>query len=233
MINFCFIHWYSPLALLCCLWFTHYLCFVVLIVVLFHTCSLLSLFHTLLFNVVFKCFVVSFVPAVNQSCMGFCVMYCVHLLQKPWSKCAIVHLVGGIIMYTIYQMYRDVASPRSLYGIFLECRGSWWLKEVSRRWLSYHKCNENVSFHRLLHCDIWCHCSHTLDHPDCRNTEEHSGSFIRNTWIQTQKLTVDRSKNKHKLLISFWDYLWLRNCEMCVWASVMCDTSVLCDVSEQ
>ena len=41
------------------------------------------------------------------------------------SKSAIVHLVCVIIMYTIYEMYKDVASPRSSYGIFLECRGRW------------------------------------------------------------------------------------------------------------
>ena len=40
-------------------------------------------------------------------------------------KSAIVHLVCVIIMYTIYEMYKDVASSRSSYAIFLECRGSW------------------------------------------------------------------------------------------------------------
>ena len=58
------------------------------------------------------------------------------------SKSAIVHLVCVIIMYTIYEMYKDVASPRSSYAIFVECQGrvycSWWRKEVSRRWLYYH-----------------------------------------------------------------------------------------------
>ena len=53
--------------------------------------------------------------------------------QRQWwlsskitaSKSAIVHLVCVIIMYTIYEMYKDVASSRSSYAIFLECRGSW------------------------------------------------------------------------------------------------------------
>ena len=49
------------------------------------------------------------------------------------SKSAIMHLVCVMIMYTLYEMYKDVASPRSSYGIFLECRGSWWCKEVSWR----------------------------------------------------------------------------------------------------
>ena len=40
-------------------------------------------------------------------------------------KSAIVHLVCVIIMYTIYEVYKDVASSRSSYAIFLECRGSW------------------------------------------------------------------------------------------------------------
>ena len=48
-------------------------------------------------------------------------------------KSAIVHLVCVIIMYTIYEMYKDIALSRSSYAIFLECRGSWWRKEVSRR----------------------------------------------------------------------------------------------------
>ena len=39
------------------------------------------------------------------------------------SKSTIVHLVCMIIMYTIYEMYKDIASSRSLYAIFLECRG--------------------------------------------------------------------------------------------------------------
>ena len=39
-------------------------------------------------------------------------------------KSAIVHLVYVIIMYTTYEMYKDVASSRSSYTIFLECRGS-------------------------------------------------------------------------------------------------------------
>ena len=48
-------------------------------------------------------------------------------------KSAIVHLVSVIIMYTIYEAYKDVASSRSSYAIFLDCRGSWWCNEVSRR----------------------------------------------------------------------------------------------------
>ena len=32
-----------------------------------------------------------------------------------------------------------LASPRSSYGIFLECRGSWWHKEVRQRWLSHRQ----------------------------------------------------------------------------------------------
>ena len=51
------------------------------------------------------------------------------------SKSAIVHLVCVIVMYTIYEMYEDVASSCSSYAIFLECRGRvcccWWCKEVS------------------------------------------------------------------------------------------------------
>ena len=39
------------------------------------------------------------------------------------SKSAIVHLVCVIIMYTIYEMYKDVALSCSSYAIFLECRG--------------------------------------------------------------------------------------------------------------
>ena len=35
------------------------------------------------------------------------------------SKSAIVHLVCVIIMYTIYEMYKYVASPCSSYAIFL------------------------------------------------------------------------------------------------------------------
>ena len=54
----------------------------------------------------------------------------------------IVHLVCVIIVYTIYQMYKDVVSPCSSYAIFLECRGRvcccWWCKEVSRRCFCYH-----------------------------------------------------------------------------------------------
>ena len=38
------------------------------------------------------------------------------------SKSTIVHLVCVIIMYTIYEMYKDVASSCSWYAIFLECR---------------------------------------------------------------------------------------------------------------
>ena len=34
------------------------------------------------------------------------------------SKCTIVHLVCVIIMYTIYEMYKDVVSPCSSYAIF-------------------------------------------------------------------------------------------------------------------
>ena len=41
------------------------------------------------------------------------------------SKSAIVHPVCVIIMYTLYEMYKDVASPRSSYSIFLEHQGSW------------------------------------------------------------------------------------------------------------
>ena len=48
-----------------------------------------------------------------------------------------VHLVCVIIMYTKYERYKDVVSPRSLYAMFLECWGSWWCKEVSWRWLCY------------------------------------------------------------------------------------------------
>ena len=40
------------------------------------------------------------------------------------SKSTTVHLVCVIIIYTTYEMYKDVASPRSSYSIFLECRGS-------------------------------------------------------------------------------------------------------------
>ena len=40
-------------------------------------------------------------------------------------KSAIVHLACVIIMYTIYVTHKDVASSRSSYAIFLECRGSW------------------------------------------------------------------------------------------------------------
>ena len=36
-------------------------------------------------------------------------------------KRAILHLVCVIIMYTIYEMYKDVALSRSSYTIFLEC----------------------------------------------------------------------------------------------------------------
>ena len=36
-------------------------------------------------------------------------------------KSTIVHLVCVIIMYTIYNVYKDVASSRSSYAIFLEC----------------------------------------------------------------------------------------------------------------
>ena len=42
-------------------------------------------------------------------------------------------------MNTIYEVYKDVASSRSSYAIFLECRGSWWRKEVSRRCFCYHE----------------------------------------------------------------------------------------------
>ena len=56
------------------------------------------------------------------------------------SKSAIVHLVDVIITYT---MYKDVASSRSSYAIFLECWGRVcccrWRKEVSRKWFYYHK----------------------------------------------------------------------------------------------
>ena len=39
------------------------------------------------------------------------------------NKSAIVHLVCVMIMYTIYEMYKDVASPCSSYAIFLKCQG--------------------------------------------------------------------------------------------------------------
>ena len=43
-----------------------------------------------------------------------------------------------MIMYAIYETYKDVSS----YAIFLECRGRgcfcWWRKEVNRRWLYHH-----------------------------------------------------------------------------------------------
>ena len=58
--------------------------------------------------------------------------------EIPARKSTIVHLVCVIIMYTIYEVYKDVASSRSSYAIFLKCRGSWWHKEVSRRCLCYH-----------------------------------------------------------------------------------------------
>ena len=45
--------------------------------------------------------------------------------ENPARKSTIVHLVCVIIMYTIYEVYKDVASSRSSYAIFLECRGSW------------------------------------------------------------------------------------------------------------
>ena len=38
------------------------------------------------------------------------------------SKNAILHLVCVIIMYTIYEMYKDVASSCSSYAIFLKCQ---------------------------------------------------------------------------------------------------------------
>ena len=41
------------------------------------------------------------------------------------SKSVIVHLGCVIIMFTIYEVYKDVASSHSSYAIFLECRGSW------------------------------------------------------------------------------------------------------------
>ena len=37
-------------------------------------------------------------------------------------KSAIVHLVRVIIIYIIYEMYKDEASSRSSYPIFLECQ---------------------------------------------------------------------------------------------------------------
>ena len=40
------------------------------------------------------------------------------------KKSAIVPQVCVIIMYTIYELYKDIASSRSSYTIFLECRGS-------------------------------------------------------------------------------------------------------------
>ena len=39
-------------------------------------------------------------------------------------KSVVVHLVCVIIVYTIYEMYIDVASSRSSYAIFLKCWGS-------------------------------------------------------------------------------------------------------------
>ena len=53
-------------------------------------------------------------------------------------KSTIVHLVCVIIMNTIYEVYKDAASSHSLSAIFLEGRGSWWRREVSRRCFWYH-----------------------------------------------------------------------------------------------
>ena len=51
-------------------------------------------------------------------------------LKITTSKSAIVHLVCVIVMYTIYEMYKEVASSRSSFAIFLEFRGRvfccWW-----------------------------------------------------------------------------------------------------------
>ena len=44
------------------------------------------------------------------------------------SMSAIVHLFKVIIMYTIYEVLK-----------FLECRGSWWCKEVNQRCFCYHQ----------------------------------------------------------------------------------------------
>ena len=52
--------------------------------------------------------------------------------QTTTSKSTIVHLVCVIIMYTIYKMFKDVASSCSLYAIFLECRGSLLLLVTSK-----------------------------------------------------------------------------------------------------
>ena len=56
------------------------------------------------------------------------------------QECYTVHLVCVIIMCTIYEMYKVVASSCSSYAIFLQwwvcC--CWWCKEVSRRRLYYH-----------------------------------------------------------------------------------------------
>ena len=40
-------------------------------------------------------------------------------------KSVVVHLVCVIIMYTIYEVYKDVTSSRSSDAIFLECREGW------------------------------------------------------------------------------------------------------------
>ena len=45
--------------------------------------------------------------------------------EIPARKSAIVPLVCAIIMYTIYEVHKDVALSRSSYAIFFECRGSW------------------------------------------------------------------------------------------------------------
>ena len=37
------------------------------------------------------------------------------------GKSTIVHLVCVIIMFTIYEVYKDAASSGSSYAIFLEC----------------------------------------------------------------------------------------------------------------
>ena len=44
--------------------------------------------------------------------------------QITANKSAIVYLVCVIIMYIIYEMYKDVALYRSSYAIFLECQCS-------------------------------------------------------------------------------------------------------------
>ena len=71
--------------------------------------------------------------------IGFCILRRRRLSSEITArKSIIVHLVCVIIMYTIYEVYKDVASSRSSYAILLKCWGSWWSKEVSRRCFCYH-----------------------------------------------------------------------------------------------